>query len=190
MGGPEWIFELLQDKDYTIYPYARGVYPPDTLYALYSTMVSEGTLSRVLYAEKWLDLEAFCAYFASTVLFLAVTPDNQTVLGAVWFTEVKQHKANIGLWMSRRVQTSKIRTVSGQRSLARSITNRVVECAFRLYHWRTIWGITPWRAVVHHGEAIGFKLMSTVPDGIETASGKTLPLYVLRRDIPEFQLIY
>ena len=167
--------DLLRAEHYTIYPYARGLwYPPDTLYAVYAAMVADRSLRRVLYAEKYLDLEAFCAYFQGAALYIAVTPDNNTVLGAVWFTGVTEQKSNIGIWAVRRMRGL----------MAQQMVDRVCTFAFQLYGWRTIWGKTPWTAALYLGLRIGFEHVATVPDATTTARGKTLPLYVVRRNNP------
>lgn len=165
--------QLLRTPDYTIFPYARGLwYPPATLYAVYTAMVADRSLYRVLYEAQRLDLEAFMAYFTGAALYLAVAPDNDTLLAAVWFTAVTDHKAQIGIWAARQARGI----------LAQRIVAHVIQFAFALYHWQTIWGLTPWRAALDLGLRIGFVHVATVPGFITTGRGKTLPMYVVRKD--------
>lgn len=172
---------LLRTDQYTIWPYARGTfYPPDTLYALYRAMVDDRSLRRVLYAEKWLDLEAFCAYFTGTALYLAVTPDNQTVLGAVWFTSITERKANIGIWVAR----------AWRGEHATQIGSRVCKFAFLFHRWDTIWGMTPWRDAFRLALRVGFRHVVSIPEGVDTTQGMSLPLYVVRLDNPQLTLHY
>lgn len=174
---PQHVF-VLQSADFHIWPYARGsFYPGETLYMLWNTMRNEGTLRRVLYEAEHLDLETFVDYFTGShaALYIATTPDDQQILGAVWFTGVTATRANVGIWYAK----------AAMGAMAKDITNRVLCFVFTTFHWRTIWGMTPWKGAMRHGLSLGFVHVATVPNFIDMRGvDRPMPLYIIRLDNP------
>lgn len=165
------LIELLTVSPYRIYPYLPGAgYPGDMLYGLYHAMQETKSLHRVLYESERLDLETVLEYFSHACVFL-ILDYTGAVKGGVWFSNLKAYQGNIGVWYHPALQGD----------VGRQCTDHVCQYAFEMYHWRFIWGGTPWRQAAQHGLKIGFVWLATLPDALYL-NGKWLPLYILRRE--------
>lgn len=162
---------LLQGEGYQIWPYARGLFRGDALWHLWQAMSEERALGRVFYEAEYADLETLVQYFETRNCLLFLVVRDQQIMGATWFTDVRQYRASIGIFYRKAFQ--------GPR--AREATDRVCRFCADVYRWPQIIGLTPWRAAVRHGQAIGFRLMATLP-GFVAIRGKAMPLYIVRRE--------
>lgn len=168
------IFHVLQDDALTILPYARGVYAPDTLYGLWRLMYDNNALRQVFYMQAVRherergDLPFFMEYFTNAWLFLVY--DQETLAGAVWFTDTTAYKGNIGVFYRK----------ASRGAFAREATDRVCRFAFQHGGYRMIWGFTPWRAALQLGLEIGFELIATLPDYVQIGM-RWHPMYLARR---------
>lgn len=167
---PHKIQSLLATKTVTVVPYGRGEgYPADTLYHAWKAMHDAQALARVFYEQPVHDLEAFCEYMTHAVLFLAVTRESPSVVGAVWFTGVTPERGNIGIWYRKELW--------GEYS--RTLTRRVCTYAFHTFGWRHMFGFTPWRAAAQHGLTLGWQAIATLPQFVRVGT-RLLPLHVIR----------
>lgn len=161
---------LLEGTGYRIWPYARGLFRGDALHLLWQAMAEEEALGRVFYEAEHTDLETLINYFDTRSCLLFLVVDGTNLMGAVWFTDVRTYRASIGIFYRKAFQ--------GPR--AREATDKACRFCADVYHWPQIIGLTPWRAAVRHGQAIGFRLLATLP-GFVAIRGKAMPLYIVRR---------
>lgn len=166
------IESLLATPTLIIVPYARqSGFPPDTLYHLWKAMSDAKVLPLVFYEQPVDDLESFVAYMAKAILFLVVMRQPVEVVGAAWFTNVTSYRGNVGVWYRKELQGT----------YGRGLSSRIATYVFHHYHWKHIWGMTPWRQAAQHGLKIGFKLIATLPDFVMVGT-KMRDLYMIRLD--------
>ncbi|HYE89536.1 MAG TPA: GNAT family protein [Terriglobales bacterium] len=160
-----------------MYPYQRGAYPRAILGALWQLMEAEGATAKVFHAQQGPetergDLVEFVRYFddPKRVLLIMAEPDTKDLVGMVWFDDVVAgHRAAINIFYARKVW--------GARS--RAATREAITWAFQTLGVASMWGYTPHRTAVRHGQALGFQIVAVLPE-FARVGGRPQDVTILR----------
>jgi hypothetical protein len=159
----------------TLHPYTRGVSPRATLGVLWDLMEREGATAKVFYAQPGSDLERgdlveFVRYFDDPKRSLVIALDEGQPVGMVWFDDlIPGHRAAVNIFYARKAW--------GQRS--RAATAEAVTWAFGAFNVRAIWGYTPHRTAVRHGQSLGFAIIAVLP-AFACVAGRPADVTILR----------
>lgn len=165
------------DGTVRLWPYARGVYPRDTLYRVWAMIEKENGHRRLFYAQACEhqgergDLESFCAQFLGKLVFL-VEIGLGRIAGLIWFDQVQHQTAHINVWSSKAAFGAPFRQ-------AVHLSLGHVRQAFG---WQRVWAYTPWPEAKKLALDCGFKLEATLVDRV-CIEGVWRPLFILRREL-------
>jgi RimJ/RimL family protein N-acetyltransferase len=158
-----------------LYHYERTSYR-SILGVLWHLMEREGATAKVFHAQQGPaaergDLVEFVRYFddPKRYLLMAVTAEAEPV-GMVWFDDVvMNHRAAVNIFYARKVWGRQ----------ARATTADAVTWAFRSLGVSAIYGYTPWRTAVRHGQSLGFHIVATLT-GYAFVDGAPKDVTILR----------
>jgi len=170
-----------------LYPYVRGHWPPETLYALWKLLMpDQDTAKNIFFGRSVLgpptpyptlgDLVEFVRFFdpdppGQRRLLIAEslrTPGE--VVGLFWFDDlVPGHRAAGNVLYRRRFWGAP----------AREASRLALAWGFAELGVRAIWAYTPWRVAVKHCEAVGLRLVATLPEFVEL-DGVPTDMHILR----------
>lgn len=176
-----------------LYPYVRGHWPPETLYALWKLLMpDQDTAKNIFFGRSVLgpptpyptlgDLVEFVRFFdpdppGQRRLLIAEslrTPGE--VVGLFWFDDlVPGHRAAGNVLYRRRFWGAP----------AREASRLALAWGFAELGVRAIWAYTPWRVAVKHCEAVGLRLVATLPEFVEL-DGVPQDMHILRVRKEEF----
>ena len=176
-----------------LYPYVRGHWPPETLYALWKLLMpDQDTAKNIFFGRSVLgpptpyptlgDLVEFVRFFdpdppGQRRLLIAEslrTPGE--VVGLFWFDDlVPGHRAAGNGLYRRRFWGAP----------AREASRLALAWGFAELGVRAIWAYTPWRVAVKHCEAVGLRLVATLPEFVEL-DGVPQDMHILRVRKEEF----
>ena len=147
-----------------MWPYARGVYPPDTLYRLWKAFHGSGMVDLAFYGslagpERAVphDLEEMVSYLSSTVLLIAQSKEHDEIAGAFWFSGVSIGAQAAG-------NCFYLRKFWGDP--AREATRIAFNYGFEELDLQQIWGFSPWMTAIKHAVSCGAEQVATLPDFI------------------------
>lgn len=156
-----------------LHVYQRGQWPPETLATLWKLLMpDQETAKTIFFGRAPLastpypmlgDLVEFVRFFepesGQRRLLIAeniTTPGD--VVGIFWFDDlVPGHRAAGNVLYRRRYWGTP----------AREASRLALAWGFAELGVRAIWAYTPWRLAVRHCEAVGLRLVATLPDFIE-----------------------
>lgn len=167
-AAPETLTDRLTGQHVTLWPYARGCYPRQTLATLWQMVEQEGGADRIFHAQQAPretptptrgDLVSFVRYFepepaGSRLLLMVQSRADDQLAGLFWFDDiVLGHRASANVFYRRRYWGEAAREASR------------LACRYGFEHlgYRTIWAMTPWPLAVSHAEAIGFERVAVLP---------------------------
>ena len=168
----------LSGQHVRLYPYVRGAFPRETLYALWRAVEDDGAAARLFYAQPALeeshrgDLTEFIAYFTDPkrVLYIAQSLKTDQVAGMVWFDDIQVgHRAAANVFFRRRYWGA----AAGEGS------RLALDAAFETMGVAAIWAYTPWPHAVRHAERAGMREVAVLPEFI-CIEGRPHDLHVLR----------
>lgn len=175
---PAVITQQLTGEYVRLWPYARGYYAPDLLVSVCAQLNASGMAPRVFWEaatraeQHHVDLAWFLGYMHEVLPLLVQDRTSGALVGLVWFTNFsKKHRANINLWYERKAWGKP----------AREGTALATRYAFALWDLRQIWGFTPWPEALKHGQALGYKHLTTLPD-YACVLGEPHDLYILLKE--------
>ena len=180
---PEELERLTTGKHVKLFPYVRGLVPPETLYTLWRFMQAERALEKVFFGRlasstpypTMGDLVDFVKFFepeppAQRLLLIAMNLASDQFAGMFWFDDiVRGHRAAGSVFYRRRFWGEP----------AREASRLALAYGFAEFDVRAIWAYSPWLTGRRHAEAAGMSLVATLPDYV-TIGGQTMDLHILR----------
>ena len=181
----EEIEQLVTGKHVKLYPYVRGLWPPETLFTLWQMMRDQDAGEKIFFGRPGGgtpystagDLVDFVKFFepeppAQRHLLLAQSqaePDQ--IVGIFWFDDlVPGHRAAGSVLYRKRYWGEP----------AREASRLALAYGFEVLGVGSIWAYTPWRTGFKHAEAAGMNHVATLPNYVIAADGKPMDLHILR----------
>ena len=169
-----------------LYPYVRGHWPPETLYALWKLLMPDQETAKKIFFGRPApagapypilgDLVEFVRFFdpdppgQRRLLIAQSLREPDQVVGLFWFDDlVPGHRAAGNVLYRRRFWGAP----------AREASRLALAWGFAELGVRAIWAYTPWRIAVKHCEAVGLSLVATLPEFIEVDHVPT-DMHILR----------
>ncbi len=162
-----------------IWPYARGLYPRDTLYRLWRVIEECGAGPKLFWgshdpATIHSDLTAFVKFFDDTqtrCLLVVTTPDAQEIAGAIWFDDfVPQYRCFGSIFIRPKYAGAP----------AMEAVHLALNYAFTALDVRQVWGVTPWKTAKALCQRCGFDVVATLP-GLTQLDGIPRDVTILRK---------
>lgn len=175
----------LQGQHVRLYPYARGAFPRNVLYAAWRLVEDDGAAPKLFYAQPAAteaqrgDLEEFVTYFTDPKrrLYLAQSLKTDELAGMVWFDDIQPgHRAAANVFFRRRFWGAA--ALEGSRL--------ALGHAFAVLNLASIWAYTPWPNAVRHAQRAGMEMMACLP-GFVMIEGVPRDIHVLRVRREDFQ---
>lgn len=165
---------LLTGHHVRLWPYAAALFPRDTLYQVWRAIEEEHGWPRIFWwqdaadAQKG-DLVAFAEYMRDKTPVLVQKRDTDKLCGLIWFDAgVQGLRTSISIWYRR----------AAWGAHAHEATALATRYAHQCLGYRQVWGVTPWKAAMHHGLRCGYKFMCTFPRYV-LVNNKPMPLHFI-----------
>jgi RimJ/RimL family protein N-acetyltransferase len=186
----EEVETLCTGKLTKLYPYVRGLWPPETLFTLWQMMRDQDATEKVFFGRvngllpypTTGDLVDFVKFFEpeppqQRVLLLAQSQEEpDQVVGIFWFDDiVPGHRAAGSVLYRRRYWGEP----------AREASRLALAYGFEVLGVASIWAYSPWRTGFNHAEAAGMTWVATLPHYV-IAGGQPMDLHILRIRREEF----
>ena len=148
-----------------VWPYAEGVFAPDTFLQMWKWLAEEGMMRTVFYeGTRPMTLPALVRYFDPILnpgrLLLLVTAKNGEGAGFSWVDHVKPDiTAYASTFFRRRFWGPAVMEA-----------NRIaLDYMFSVYRLVRVYGITPARnrMAIAHAQRLGFRLLAMAPDMLD-----------------------
>ena len=168
----------LSGQHVRLYPYQRGAFPREVLYACWRAVEDEGAARLLFYAQPCQeeaergDLTEFVSYMTDPkrLVYIAQSLTTDALAGMVWFDDIQpNHRAAANVFFRRRAWGAP--ALEGSRlALGHVFDTLKVE---------SIWAYTPWKHAVRHAERAGMMPVALLP-GFVRIDGAPRDIHVLR----------
>lgn len=167
-----------------LYPYVRGAFPRELLYALWRAVEDEGASRLLFYAQPVTeeaqrgDLQEFVSYLTDPkrVLYVAQSLKDDSLAGMVWFDDIQPgYRAAANVFFRRRAWGAP--ALEGSRL--------ALAAAFDTLGLESIWAYTPWLHAVRHAKRAGMMPVALLP-GFVRIDGAARDIHVLRLKREDF----
>lgn len=133
-------------------------------------LFGEASVRRLLWFHAEPDVRAFIEFADQGVGVLVGAPNRDRIMGCVWFNDIVHDRASVAVCYA----------AEAPGHLSARFTMGATVLAAGLHGFEHVWAQTPWRRAVKHARRCGSDLVATLPDFATFASGRRLPLYVLK----------
>jgi hypothetical protein len=164
-----------------IFPYVRGEYPRDTMYAIWR-MVEEAKAAEHLFwgsqepdAIKG-DLTAIVKFFddQNRVLIMLSTEDGKDMIGFLWFDDFIPGLRCFGSVFIKPQYRGKV----GNAGIVKAC-----QYVFDVFHVKAIWGVTPWREARAAVMACGFQTVTVLKEFVKVGN-EVLDAHIVKKERP------
>ena len=161
-----------------LYPYQRGAFPREVLYACWRAVEDEGAARLLFYAQPVTDeaqrgdLTEFVSYMTDPkrLLYIAQNLKTDQLAGMVWFDDIQPgYRAAANVFFRRRSWGAP--ALEGSRLALGHV--------FETLHVESIWAYTPWPHAVRHAQRAGMMPVALLP-GFVRVDGVARDIHVLR----------
>jgi RimJ/RimL family protein N-acetyltransferase len=169
---------LLEGQLVRLFPYARGLYPRDTLYHAWKLMEAEGAGPKLFWGstetpELHSDISAFCKYFEESTnraLVLIQHQESGALAGFAWFDDfVPQHRCFGSIFIAKAYR--------GRMGL--EAVRMVSRYAMEAFTLQAVWAVSPWKDAQRLICAAGYQRMAVLPE-FTRANGIPVDVLVYR----------
>ena len=161
-----------------LYPYQRGAFPREVLYACWRAVEDEGAARLLFYAQPVAqesergDLTEFVSYFtdAKRVVYIVQNLKTDELAGMIWFDDIQPgYRAAANVFFRRRAWGAP--ALEGSRLALGHV--------FETLGVQSIWAYTPWKHAVRHATRAGMMPVALLP-GFVRIDGVARDIHVLR----------
>jgi hypothetical protein len=167
-----------------LYPYDRGAFPREVLYAMWRAVEDDHASRYLFYGQVCQDehhrgdLQEFVTYFTDPkrLLYIAQSLRTDELAGMVWFDDIQPgYRAAANVYFRRRSW--------GPAALEGS--RLAIGAAFDALKLEHVWAYTPWDHAVRHAKRAGMMPVALLP-GFVRIDGQPRDIHVLRLKREDF----
>jgi RimJ/RimL family protein N-acetyltransferase len=176
--------DILTGKLVRLWPYQRGAYARDAIYALWRMVENSKAGHKLFWGSHdpdaiHSDLTAFCEFFdpirnPGRLLLMVQTIETNTLAGLIWFDDIiPKFRAFGSIFILPQYR--------GEAS--REAVHVALRFAFEVQEWQSVWGVTPWPEAAKLIEKAGFERLAILPNfALVQGQPKSVFIYVISKE--------